>query len=1340
MKRIFKLVISLTIFCCFFFLLGFLKNYHLPRIKTWVLIEIEKYSDKNLPITIWPQNVELDYFPLQVSFTNIKVLPKSKLKSQIAPFTVERMSASLNWWSLLSGKLRISNLQINKTSIKAIINTQDHSSTQKPSETKRPFLDFSFLQDIPIDDISLNDIDLLFKIKPQNIAAKITHLHMELNNLSNRLRVHFSSKNIALKKHNEDSLLSVNLSTNFVFDPREIVVTALKIKKKNSFLVGTSLIRGNILQGDFDYLEAKMRSDLLLPEVVKFSSDLIPHIKLPKLKGSLQSDFDIVHNFNSETKVKFQLEAHQLIIDQYRIGNAILNGKLINDLLTIDQGVVQHSSGKLTVSEFLFDIKKEYFRTNLDIKNIQVHNFLNSIHVTGVPIELPIDADLPCYGKFKPHFLVTCKGIANIQNAAVWDDLEKKFNIVSMNKIQLIGKFTVSSSKVNYETQIQINQSKGFSRGEINFNKGFHIDYQGHLKNLKKDIPNLANLNLEGSAKIKGKTWGNSKWGRIQFNLNGKSMWLDNFGLGNPNLELSYKKGVISFRNISATQGNSRFKGNLSINLPMNLIRVDATSPFLDAEDLLYLFSRKVQLPVKIMGSGSAKFFAKGPLNFNYLSYQLETSLFRGSIAKENFDQFVFNVESKNGFVESKEIQINKADSRIHLKGRVNPQGLLDAVILGEKLRLEQSEHLSDLGFNLGGQLDFTMAMVGPILSPDTELHGRLSKMLIAERAEPDSSFWLRFNSNSLEGKAKFIGNVLQTEFKLPYNKNTPFRLYLKTDKWNFAQLFNVFSGSDIQNDYFTQLSTEIMLDSPQNWFWDSTGHIEISNLKLSKGESYLENAKPMALRFNKGVMNTHQFRLDGPSNFLELKSNNSQREYVDLALNGKFNLELISLVTPFLDDLRGIGSLALNIKGPVENPDILGSSYIQNAYVKLKGLPHAFEKVTSDLLFNQNDLLINSIKSEFANGQLVADGHVNFLSLKKIPIDIKAQIKNAKLNIPDGFSTEGQANLYIKGDFIPYTLGGSYEIDRGNIKLNLASDASNSKKIQPSDFLPKFLVKESTDPLLLNMNITMNKPLNVTAMVPEAKIDTKISGNMMVRGSPLHPSLQGLIRSQPGGTMLFRSNQFDIVSATIEYNNQPPSEPDLQVTAKANIRSKSQSNEVEATGEEYEVTLDIQGNAKNPQINLFSNPLLSENDIVSLLAFGITSANYQQLDSDQQAVQSGVEVGAQFVKQQLGITKAVENTIGLNLDISSVIDDENTAAPRISVSRQFTPKFGMSFSRTQGKAPSNQMRFEYRFNDKLSVVGQMQRQDAGTATERDDTIVNQERVGLDLEYKFQFK
>ena len=115
--------------------------------------------------------------------------------------------------------------------------------------------------------------------------------------------------------------------------------------------------------------------------------------------------------------------------------------------------------------------------------------------------------------------------------------------------------------------------------------------------------------------------------------------------------------------------------------------------------------------------------------------------------------------------------------------------------------------------------------------------------------------------------------------------------------------------------------------------------------------------------------------------------------------------------------------------------------------------------------------------------------------------------------------------------------------------------------------------------------------------------------------------------------------------------------------------------------------------------------------------------------------------MGKSFPKlnRKLNINKVFESTTGFDLTISPVLDDENTA-PKFSASKQFTPKFGMSISHTEGKAPTNEMKFEYKFNPRLSVVGEIERQEAGGSEDGDNAAKNQEKVGLDLEYKFQYK
>jgi hypothetical protein len=75
LKGYIKLALQLVILSIFFSVLGFFYSYHVPRLQAWLLLEVEKQSEARLPVRIWPESVDLTYFPPGVSYKNLKLLP-----------------------------------------------------------------------------------------------------------------------------------------------------------------------------------------------------------------------------------------------------------------------------------------------------------------------------------------------------------------------------------------------------------------------------------------------------------------------------------------------------------------------------------------------------------------------------------------------------------------------------------------------------------------------------------------------------------------------------------------------------------------------------------------------------------------------------------------------------------------------------------------------------------------------------------------------------------------------------------------------------------------------------------------------------------------------------------------------------------------------------------------------------------------------------------------------------------------------------------------------------------------------------------------------------------------
>jgi hypothetical protein len=71
-----------------------------------------------------------------------------------------------------------------------------------------------------------------------------------------------------------------------------------------------------------------------------------------------------------------------------------------------------------------------------------------------------------------------------------------------------------------------------------------------------------------------------------------------------------------------------------------------------------------------------------------------------------------------------------------------------------------------------------------------------------------------------------------------------------------------------------------------------------------------------------------------------------------------------------------------------------------------------------------------------------------------------------------------------------------------------------------------------------------------------------------------------------------------------------------------------------------------------------------------------------------------------------------------------------------VTLSKQWTPKFSASASSTLESTPSNNVKLEYKMNDKVSAVGSWDAKEK--LNEQKDT--NRNVFGLDLEYKLNFK
>lgn len=1317
-----------TTLALFFFGLGFTYSYHLPKLESYLLVELERQSRERLPIRIWAEDLSFHLVPLGVALENVHILAKPPLDQILAPTTLKQVGARIAAFPLLRGDVRISQLYVRDSEISLFLRRELFAGSKRPTSLK---LDFDFLYRLPIDEVSLENMKIQGRLDPQNVVFRLEDLNLLVENRYQSLFVDASAPNIYVKPSGPVAPLRAQVELRTLLEAREAQISAFKLKAGESFIVASGRFNGDLENGKLENGAFDSRAKFQLADFNTWEDVFAERPRLPRLEGAAEIDAGIELRSGKGYLFEADVATSGLQIDKFTVGD--IRGKLVSDLKSVSTPKLElrNTAGLIRLSDtrLAFD-QKFTLAGSVAVEKINLARFLGNLGLKAeIPVELNLDGKADCQGSLREPFDLGCTAAISTPRLHVHAGAPKRSTIIDVADLRGKGEAHVNLNEVRYKAEIQIGkQSSGTSAGVISYEKGFKIDYAGERLNFG-DLKDLVGLHPEGVAKITGKTEGTSDWATIDMRLDGTGMWLDGWPLGEVGSRLTYKAGMLRFPDLAGQLGVSRYNGHVDVDLRRDRIALAAQIPFVELRDVQGLFERKYQLPVQMSGTGTGQLEASGPFDFRRMTYTLKSSFYRGEVAKETFDELSFNVHAVDGLVKSDRVRLSKSSGAAELKGQITPEGVIDTVVVARALRLEQSENVVGLGFDLQGLADITLLIRGQLPSPRVELNGRLSRVVLADSPAEDSLFKLNFQADRMEGSAQFFGSTIISEFTYPYNDQAPFALKVKTKKWDFTNLFSLVSRSARQIDFSTSLSMDVNLGAPAGGFWKSTGQAQIDEFVIRKGGKQMASDKTISISLRDGVINTDNFAVTSGDSYLKFDAVNSTREQLNASLNGKVDLSLLGLFTPFISDLRGYASLSMDVRGSAAKPAISGSAYVDKGYAKFAEFFHPFANVRADLLFNDNQILINSLRADLAGGKVSGDGRVTFTKDSR-PIDVKGTFTDVKLNIPDNFRTQGSGTVAIRGERFPYTMEIGYAVTGGEVTAEFGEQSGGDNTVKASAYLPRFLNEEIFHPFAFDVNVNLRNPVNVNNSLVRAPIN----GQVRARGTPDRLLLNGTLTPAPQGKVFFRDVEFEISSAFVEYTDAPPNDPKIYLTASTRVSENVIDESQRATEHQYDVNMLVQGRGRDPQITLSSQPPLTQREIVSLLALGMTTSNSEE-NSNFQAANTSTAIGAALLQKAGG--RRLKDSFGLDVKVSSSQPTgENASTPKVTLSKQWTPKLGASASSTLTANPTNDVKVEYKMNKSVSVVGTWEGKENG----RNKNTPTPNVLGLDLEYKVPFK
>ena len=1295
-----------------------------PALINYVKSQIPKVNSSQKVAAIQIQDFDISILKLQVSVIGLHVEfvdPKIKLK----PIQIGRIDAQLDLFNLIIGIPRVSKLTIDSADVSFDI-PEDNSNDPLPDIPIEKI--FSEKENVAVNHLIITNSNVNLTHPKLSSDIQIKLQQARLSNLKNKIELVLTPVDVTLLGPNQSPIVAtVNLDSSL--SPTSLNVNTLQVNVLNSQLKAEAVFNEykTLLRSPLG--QAQFSSQLNLDDVRNLALRLFPQKnRIPSITGKIQSNGNIEIKSIDNISGQIDLSTTQVALDHFKLGQADVKATISKNQVLINEVNIEHVSGHAQLKNIKIEQKPPYkFSSKIDFENFELQKLFQSIGLNNIPASVTATGGANCEGLLSPRPFVNCTVESQFSDVWVKASLKEPLYIVKLKQGQVRGEVKIDSEKVGYHATINLGkESTGTSHGEVGFSTGFNINYESNNLNFA-DVETLAGLDFKGTIKIIGTTSGDTDHGLINATVSASNAEIEKFRLGNFSSVLSYKDANLNFTNLVAVIGKSDLAGQLNFNFKDSTLTAKVDSKNIQGEDILFILNQKFNLPFELTGQGAANVNVHGPFNFWKLNYNLDANLKQGSVGGERFETFNASLISDGKKIDFKDVRLKKLKSHLLVDGAIITEGSepqFDLKLKLNPLQLEESDYVLKYAPSIAGTGYSDGTVTGTLSQPNLTTNITLNQVTYEKIEYPNSQGRLQINNKNFSFNGQFFGRQIQTDVVWPWSERDPFYAKVLVQDLNPLFLLPLVSLPQPGSDFYSRLNAEVDLSGRNRILSQADGFIKVSDFLIQRGNQSLKLTKPSSLLFKSGLKQMEEFILSGEDSHLKLRMDNNTSTRVKMNVDADLQLRLFHFLVPFAQTLSG--TLLLNSQFIFKDSEfeVLGEGEISDGLIGLKGFPQPIQKIHSPIEFSKSKIILSDIIGQLGTSDVTGYGQVEVLGSKNIAVQLKAIADNVQLEFPSKVNTQGKANVLFSGNWLPYNLKVDYKVTQGLVENDFEPDSKQSLTLKASSFLPPQQAQMLSPSLALDINVDLTNGI----LIRNKLLEGEAKGNLQVQGTPEQPILIGKINIDPGSKLIFKDKPFEIQSAAIQFQGTKEINPDIYISAASRVS-------------DYDISLLVQGLAKNLTITPTSQPPLSQNDIFTLLALGVTNQN-QNLSSDTQQRQTGLEVLA-AISNQSQLNKKIQEKLGLTLQLAPSIDStKNIAVPKVVVSKKINKKINASYSKPfTGNDQNQEVKLQYLYNNNVSF--QLNYQNVDT-TEQDQITntnnTNKSILGLDLEYRDEFK
>ena len=462
----------------------------------------------------------------------------------------------------------------------------------------------------------------------------------------------------------------------------------------------------------------------------------------------------------------------------------------------------------------------------------------------------------------------------------------------------------------------------------------------------------------------------------------------------------------------------------------------------------------------------------------------------------------------------------------------------------------------------------------------------------------------------------------------------------------------------------------------------------DIPNFALGVEGISIHNNGPLRFAVSRQVLQLQSLRLVG--NDTDIAASGTAQlagsRRLDLDANGQLNLKIVQSLSSDYSS-SGIVTVAMKVQGTMDTPHLQGQIQITNGSLNEIDLPSGLSDVNGTLVFNQNQLRVQTLTAHTGGGILTLGGYITYGS--KINFNITAAGKDVRLRYPPGMSTTADVNLRLVGALTNSILSGDITVTRFALNPNLDFAAYVTRAKQPAP-LPN-----PTSPL---NNLRLDVHILTT---PELQVQTslaKITGDadLKVRGTAARPIVLGRVNITQG-EVAFNGTKYRLERGDILFVKPvPPIEPVLDLEAAARVR-------------DYDIRVGFHGPIDKLSVTYNSDPPLPTADIIALLAMGHTREETAMMESSETTFTQTASNAILGEALNSTVSNRLEKLFGVSrikIDPQAGGAENNPTGTQVTIEQQVSNNLTLTYITPVSQAEQQIIEAEYFITRNISIVG----------------------------------